>query len=498
MHLPTFFPPPGAWLNRLAVSVTRVRLPEAHLRFSERRLFLATGDLFIVNAALFLVLVLRFPTMLSAGVPELWLLWFCLLSALWFAAGSLFNLYDLAQAAQPMRSVWSAGRAALLTGGVYLFIPFVTPPLPDHRIAALLLPLGASLGVAAWRLLYAEVFVQPAFNQRILIVGAGSAGQALMQGVRETLGDADPGRDAAGYRVLGFVDDDPAKQGCQFDGVPVLGSCHDLGRLLEELRPDQMVIAITHHESMTLDLFQGIVDCYESGIPVTSMDTLYEHITGRLAVEHIGRNFHSFTPLEYPATERLYLALRHGMDLLLGLVGCLALLAVIPVVWIANRIASPGPLFYTQERVGQGGRIFRVVKLRSMVTSAEKTTGPVWAQEHDQRITPVGQILRKTRLDELPQVWNILKGEMTFIGPRPERPQFVDQLAAELPFYRLRHAIKPGLTGWAQVRYRYGASVKDSLTKLQYDLYYIKRQGPYLDLQILLKTVQVVLGFKGR
>jgi exopolysaccharide biosynthesis polyprenyl glycosylphosphotransferase len=496
MQLNTSLPAPGARFNRLTAWTARIHLPEAHLRFSERRLFLATGDLFTVNATLFLMLVLRFPLVLWMGVPGSWLLWFCLLSSLWLAAGSLLNIYDLASAARPFRSMWTAGGAALLTGGVYLFIPLVTPPLPGHRLAALFLPVGACLGVATWRLIYTQVFVQPAFNQHILIVGAGSAGQALIRCVREVNSDAGDGM--VGYRVLGFIDDDPAKQGHRYEGVPVVGTRSDLGRLLQELRPDQLVIAITHHDAMAHELFQGIVNCYELGITVMPMDTFYERITGRLPVEHIGRDLHSFTPNDRPATERLYLALRHVVDLVFGVVGCLALLVVIPFVWLANRIASPGPLFYSQERVGQGGRGFQVIKLRSMVTGAEKMTGAVWAQENDKRITPVGQFLRKTRLDELPQAWNILRGDMSLIGPRPERPQFVEQLAEQLPFYRLRLAVKPGLTGWAQVRYRYGASVEDALTKLQYDLYYIKRQDLYLDLQILFKTVQVVLGFKGR
>jgi lipopolysaccharide/colanic/teichoic acid biosynthesis glycosyltransferase len=148
--------------------------------------------------------------------------------------------------------------------------------------------------------------------------------------------------------------------------------------------------------------------------------------------------------------------------------------------------------------VGQGGRVFGVVKFRSMVVNAEEHTGVVWATENDGRVTPVGRLLRKTRLDESPQFWNVVKGDMGLIGPRPERPEFITQLAQQIPFYRVRHAVKPGITGWAQVKYRYGASVHDALVKLQYDLYYIKHQGFYLDLLILLKTVQVVLGLKGR
>jgi len=164
---------------------------------------------------------------------------------------------------------------------------------------------------------------------------------------------------------------------------------------------------------------------------------------------------------------------------------------------LANRFTAPGPLLYHQVRVGKGGQTILVTKFRSMVVDAEEHTGAVWATQHDPRVTPVGRFLRKTRLDEVPQFWNILKGDMSLIGPRPERPHFVDQLVQQIPFYRVRHAVKPGLTGWAQVLFPYGASVDDTLSKLEYDLYYIKNQSILLDISILLKTIPIVLGFKG-
>ncbi|RYE18053.1 MAG: sugar transferase, partial [Sphingobacteriaceae bacterium] len=202
-------------------------------------------------------------------------------------------------------------------------------------------------------------------------------------------------------------------------------------------------------------------------------------------------------PIVQKPTHRFYLVLQRGFDILGALVGCVLLALVIPWVWLANCIGSPGPLFYCQERVGKGGRPFQIVKFRSMRTDAEKF-GAVWAQENDPRITPVGRLLRGSRLDEMPQFWNILRGDMSLIGPRPERPHFVSQLTREIPFYRVRHAVKPGLTGWAQVRYRYGASVEDSLVKLQYDLFYIKRQSLLLDAEVVFKTIPIILGFKGR
>jgi lipopolysaccharide/colanic/teichoic acid biosynthesis glycosyltransferase len=196
---------------------------------------------------------------------------------------------------------------------------------------------------------------------------------------------------------------------------------------------------------------------------------------------------------------RLYAAVKRITDVLLALLGLFGLALIIPGVALVNALTSPGPLFYRQRRVGKGGRSFVLTKFRSMVPDAEKLTGAVWsAGEQDPRITLAGRWLRKTRLDEVPQMINVLRGEMSIVGPRPERPCFVGQLSRELPLYRARHAVKPGLTGWAQIRYRYGDSVEDARIKLEYDLYYVKHASLWLDLLIMLQTSRVVLRLRGK
>jgi exopolysaccharide biosynthesis polyprenyl glycosylphosphotransferase len=185
------------------------------------------------------------------------------------------------------------------------------------------------------------------------------------------------------------------------------------------------------------------------------------------------------------------------MDVLLAVLGLVLTLPLFPLIALLIKRDSPGPVFYRQERLGKGGRIFRLIKFRSMRCDAESTTGPVWAGEHDPRVTRVGRVLRRARLDEVPQLINVLRGEMSVVGPRPERPAFVSQLQEKVPFYIHRLAMKPGVTGWAQVKYRYGSSVEDALEKLQYDLYYIKNLSVFLDLLILLQTVQIVLLGRG-
>lgn len=468
------------------------------LRFSERKLLLTVVDLAVLNAAFLLVLML--PPRLSRSVNEAQshALWFVVLSVVWLIVGHVLDIYDLTRAANTVRSAWVAGSAAILTSGVYLFVLLLTPDLSAHRLYALLLPVIATAGVAAWRVTYATVFVQPTFHQTALVIGAGRDGRVLARAVAETGDNGDNPSRGAGYRILGFIDDDPAKQGLEIEGARVIGTRYDLLRLAQLLRPDKLIVAIPSLERMHDGLFQTILDCWEAGIPVTTMVDLYERVTKRVPVEHAGRDLHVVLPVSQPAGYRLYRVARRVCEVALVLLGMSSMLWLVPLVWLANLLTSPGDLFYRQERVGKGGKTFQILKFRSMVMDAEKESGVVWACQGDARITPVGRLLRKTRLDEVPQFWNVLKGEMSLIGPRPERPEFVDQLAQEIPFYRVRHAVKPGITGWAQVEYRYGSSVRDALIKLQYDLYYIKHQGLYMDLLVLLKSVQVVLRMQGQ
>jgi exopolysaccharide biosynthesis polyprenyl glycosylphosphotransferase len=468
------------------------------LRFSERKLLLAIFDLILLNSSFILTLHSRVSPISPAATDRHPMAWFALLSGLWLSCAFITGCYDLLTAGSVLRSWWRTGTAIVLTWVAFLLIPFITPDLPTSRLEVLTFPAVAAVQLGLWRLIYATLFVRPNFQQRAIVVGAGWAGKTLVQALQEMSAGNGRGDATVGYRILGFTDDDEAKQGQLIEGVAVLGNRHDLVRLAHQLRPHEIVVAITHLEQINSELFDAIQECRELGISITTMAGLYTRLTGRVPIEHAGRTLEVALPTDESASHRFYPVLQRVFDIIGSLFGCVLLLAVIPFVWLANQISAPGPLFFGQDRVGRGGRIFQVYKFRSMIVDAEKFSGAVWAEENDPRITPVGRLLRGTRLDEVPQFWNVLLGQMSLIGPRPERPHFVSQLAKEIPFYRARHAVKPGLTGWAQVRYRYGASVEDALIKLQYDLYYIKNQGLLLDLEIILKTVGVVLGFKGR
>ncbi|MBI5564533.1 MAG: sugar transferase [Chloroflexi bacterium] len=467
------------------------------LRVSERKVVLMFVDMLLVNVALMVAAALFGNLEPTVNFVTANIKWFVALTVVWYGVATFFDDYSLSRAASATASLKVSLLSASVTVVVYTFIPYFTPEWGARSafFAQLALTVGA---IAAWRVTYARVFVQPSFQQRAIVVGAGKAGRALAAAIQAApANDANPYR-GTGYQLLGFIDDDPAQRSAVVEGVPVLGDHRALALVAKQLHVDEIIVAITHRHAIEDDLFNALLHCRELGFRVVTMPTVYERLTGRLPIDHVGRDLEMVVPMDDNAGERAYQAGKRLMDIVLGAVGLLLMGLVIIPVAISNARTSPGPLFYRQRRVGQGGKIFEVYKFRSMRPDAERGTGAVWAQKNDNRITPAGRILRKTRLDEMPQFINVLKGEMSVIGPRPERPEFVNALSLLLPFYRARHAVKPGITGWAQIRYGYGSTNEDSHVKLEFDLYYVKHASPLLDLRIVLQTVPVMLLGKGQ
>jgi lipopolysaccharide/colanic/teichoic acid biosynthesis glycosyltransferase len=244
-------------------------------------------------------------------------------------------------------------------------------------------------------------------------------------------------------------------------------------------------------------LYNDLLHLFNTGKVVKEYSEVYEELSGKVYISLKNKDLYKQFPFSEHNVKPLFKLVHRMFDIIVSIIGLLVMLLMIPFLVLINFFANKGPLFYKQERVGKKGKLFSIIKLRSMVIDAERN-GAVWADKNDSRVTPFGKFLRKTRLDEIPQFFNILKGEMSIIGPRPERSVFVDQLANEIPFYPTRHIIKPGLTGWAQVNTSYGASVDESLLKLQYDLYYIKHRNLFLDFNIIMKTLTTVLFFRGQ
>ncbi|MBN1658941.1 MAG: sugar transferase [Anaerolineae bacterium] len=475
----------------------RISPPSLGLCVSERRVLLAVFDVLLINLALLAVLVWHEGYALNLQSITSSLHYFAILTMVWAVWAMFFDCYDLPRTADLKGSLTSTGSAGLLTALVYLAIPHWTPHLPASRAAAMLFVLLVTTVVPLWRILYVTILTQPSFRRRILIIGAGQSGCEIAH----LLAAGAEGRNrcaAFGYELVGFVDDDPDKVELKFSGIPVLGNRHDLLRLIQEEQINLLIVAIAHPPQIHPDLFRTLLECREQGVRIQPMTSVYEQVTGKVSVKHAGRDLSVVMPQENSVTQHLFSAVKRVIDLMSGLAGMAVLALVAPIVSIANALWAPGPLLYRQVRVGRGGKLFYIYKFRSMITTAEDGCGAVWARENDDRITPVGKMLRKTRLDELPQCWNVLKGDMSLVGPRPERPEFVQQLVEQVPFYQVRHAVRPGITGWAQVRYRYGSSVDDARIKLEYDLYYIRQQSIYLELTVLAKTIPVMLGLQGR
>lgn len=460
------------------------------LKISERRTLLKFGDtLVIMLATLGALRIWAFvagePFVLNFLLVNSW--WFVVLLALWVVLASANDFYDLRVSSRLSQNLPRLAQIVLQLLIVYLIIFFFSPREELPRLFILYYSILSFAFILLWRsVVWILVIRRLGVRRRVLIIGVGWAARTIVNALREETPDE--------YEVVGLIAEfDP--QDTLTEGVPLLGGGKDLVRVAERERVSDLVLA--YGTNLPGEIYQGIMDCYERGYSIIPMPLLYEQITGRVPVEHVGpEDWKIILPTIQTSIFNPFSPLKRLIDVSLSLIGLLGFAVILPFLALAIRLDSRGPIFYSQERVGKGGKVFRMIKLRSMVVDAE-ADGPRWASSGDARITRVGVILRKARLDELPQFINILRGEMSLVGPRAERPFFVDQLSEEIPFYRTRHVVRPGATGWAQVKYSYGNSVEDALIKLQYDLYYIRHQSLALDLLILLRTIGKMVRLSG-
>jgi sugar transferase (PEP-CTERM system associated) len=402
------------------------------------------------------------------------------------AAFYLFDLYDFIVMHDRRELVLRLIQALGLAWVALALAFYAFPQLMLGRgISLIALPLALGLMVS-WRVSIHWLLGHPDFGEKILIVGSGSL---AVEVAREMLDRPD-----AGYRIAGFVGTDPELLGKSLINPRVIGLTSDLEEVVRRENIDRIIVAMGERRGQlpTSELLQlslaGTVNIEEGA-------SFYERVTGRVSLNMIRPSWLIFSSRGRQA--RISGIARNIVHRIVALIGGLLSIPIAIGTAILIKLDSRGPILYTQERVGKNGSSFSVMKFRSMRTDAEKA-GPVWASADDDRTTRVGRFIRKTRIDEIPQFWNILRGEMDFVGPRPERPHFVSQLAEEIPYYNQRHLIAPGLTGWAQIKYPYGASIEDARQKLQYDLYYIKNQSLVLDAIILFETVKIILFGRGR
>ncbi len=461
-------------------------------RYYIRRLILIGIDSLLIVFSLIIYLRFFHHTGFSADSLFKNPLWISLIIVLWFFYATIFSLYRLSNVGKVSETVRNTFITAVLTGITYIFIPFLGPTLPLHRLPAFVLIGTMFFFVIFWRLLYARFFQHPVFTKRAVIIGAGYTGRELAN----TLINNEKIYHNTGYKIYGFIDDDENKTGKIYDDLKVIGSSKSLLKYARRLKIDELIVSIPEGE-LSSELYSYIIECETGKIAIIQATDLYESQTGKVMVKQKKDKYHLTNPYSIFRVNRFYQVTNRIINILCSLLAGIFFSLVLPFVWLANLMFSSGPLFFMQERVGKNGRTFNIIKFRTMIVDAEKNTGPQFAAINDERITPIGKFLRKTRLDELPQFWNILRGDMNMIGPRPEREYFVIELTRTIPFFKLRNTVKPGLSGWAQVNHKYAADADEALIKLQYDLYYIKHRSFFLDLRIIFKTISVMLKFKG-
>ena len=413
-------------------------------------------------------------------------LWKAALATFFCLAGFyLFDLYDFVvmhdRRELVLRLIQALGLAWIALALCFYFYPSL---MLGRSISLIALPLALGLMVS-WRVSIHWFLGHPDFGERILIVGAGDSAVEI---AREVLSRPD-----AGYRIVGFVGTDSEQLGKSLINPRVIGLTEHLSDVVKTSNIDRIVVAMGERRGQfpTDKLLQLSLAGHVS---IEEGAAFYERITGRVALSMIRPSWLIFTG---PGRQAKFASLSRTIVHRLGaFIGALLSLPIVIVTAILIKLESRGPVFYKQERVGKNGRPFTLIKFRSMRVDAE-ADGPVWASKGDDRTTRIGRIIRKVRVDEIPQFWNILRGEMSFVGPRPERPHFVAQLAQEIPYYEQRHLIAPGLTGWAQIKYPYGASIEDARQKLQYDLFYIKNHSLVFDAIILFETIKIILFGRG-
>ncbi len=459
--------------------------PDIHFDISERKVLLRVLD--IAFALCFLHLIGSFFHFDYFRIDKENWVWTIVLSGYLAIFGTVFELYNLQQASKFQTVLKNSILTVSVTTLFFLLTPFYTPVLPENRLQIIYFFAAMISGILVWRWLYITLISSPRFYKRVLVVGNTDDISKIIK----NLEGADPN-----YKVVGFINTSTNSEYIDYkevDQYPI----EDLVRTVANNNVSEIVVAGNYGKGVSVLLYNQLINLLESGFPIREYMQVYEEIAQRIPVEYVDKDFYKYFPFSRSNQNKFYKLSHRVFDILLSIVGLLFFIISLPFLFIGNLISNRGPLFYTQNRIGRNGRAFRIIKLRTMVTDAEKD-GAVWAQKNDSRITRFGKFLRNTRLDEIPQFINVLLGQMSIIGPRPERPEFVRKLSEDIPFYETRHIVKPGLTGWAQVMGGYANSTEDNLAKLQYDLYYIKHRNLFMDLSIVLKTISTIIFYRGQ
>jgi sugar transferase (PEP-CTERM system associated) len=452
-----------------------------------RRSSLVVIDHLLILVGIFAAIAIR----LDFRPPELfewWLVWRAALTAAVLQVMLHYcDLYDLRTLRDRRDLMVGLLQALGATSVILAILHYWVPVLVIGRGVLVLSTAFVIVLVAGWRLAFEWLSTRIGPAERLLIVGTSGAAVELARELFER-------RSELGVELVGFVDTDASRIGTPVINPGIIGSVDQIPAIVRERSVDRVVVSLADARGkLSMDKLLEIK--LKDGVRFDHLPSVYEEYTGKIAVENLRPSWLIFS--EGFRKTRVSMTVKRAMDIVLASVGLLLLSPILGLVALAVRLSSPGGALYHQERVGLNGRTFTVHKFRSMRQDAEAKTGAVWSKAGDPRVTGVGRFLRRTRLDELPQLWNVLRGDMSFVGPRPERPNFVAALTEQIPFYGQRHVVRPGLSGWAQVRHSYGSTVEDSLQKLQYDLFYIKHMSVAFDLFIVLETLKTVLVRRG-
>ncbi|WP_299097487.1 sugar transferase [uncultured Winogradskyella sp.] len=457
-----------------------------HFEVSERKILLRIMDILMVFLAIYFLNL--YPKFDYIEFNKSNYVALTLLAVYITIFGTIFELYDLQKASKfdtTFRNIVITTSTVVL---FYLLTPILSPYLPEERIQIVYFYVVLIVSILLWRLFYINLIESPRFYKRVLLVGEISN----IDGLVKALNTSDPN-----YKIVGFINSEAStSDSVRFKGLKEFKAA-DFLSVIEKERISEVLVASFNSEAIIAEVYHDLMMLLERGFKIREYTQVYEELLHRVPIQFVGKDFYKYFPFSRSNDNKLYIFFQRTFDVILAIIGLALGTLIIPFIFIGNIIGNKGPMFYSQERIGRNGKPFNILKLRTMVVNAEKD-GARWAKKNDTRVTKFGKFLRKSRLDEIPQFYNVLRGDMSVIGPRPERPFFVNELSRIIPFYETRHIIKPGLTGWAQVKTRYGSSVDDSLIKLQYDLYYIKHRSVFLDFNIAIKTLSTILYYRGQ
>ncbi|MBE9529477.1 MAG: TIGR03013 family PEP-CTERM/XrtA system glycosyltransferase [Proteobacteria bacterium] len=454
--------------------------------FSAKTVFIFVSESILLFLSVLLITALRFSFESSAlFVYDPQFVKTIVLTVTYSITFYYFNMYA-PDYYLPNRHMFYRLIQATIVATIILFCLFyIAPSFRAWRGIQLGTAIFLPLIILFWRMIFSKYISVELPNNRVLIIGSGDLAKNIGSDIYK--------HNVHGLQLVGFIDDDPAKLGTSIVNPGVVGGYGDIARIAKSEGIDRIIVALKDRRAKLP--MSALLDCKLAGITIEEGETFRERATGKIPLDHLKPSWMVFSDgFKSLRTRKIS---KRIFDIILSAFVFVLAAPIMLVAAVIIRLESSGPVIFKQERVGENGKLFEIYKFRSMRQDAEKGTGPVWAGTSDDRVTRVGRFIRKTRIDELPQLINVIKGNMSFVGPRPERPYFVNKLKEVIPYYEMRSVTKPGITGWAQIKYPYGASVQDALEKLQFDIYYIKNMSPLLDLMIIFWTIKVVFSGSG-